>query len=495
YSAKSFIIHEGTIVLADASICVVAGYDYEYDWVVIPKSVVSIGVKDDYYYSPPKAIYYMGTQAQWQTVKNWELASSSTMYYYSEAYAEDGWRYVAGVPTTWLEDSTQYEEISKVVLMTSDGEEGEITVARGQEMQLATKIYPQNHEPITNVTYKVLEDESSVRDGKLLGILDESTGILKITYDKFRSYDQIKIIAVVDGVESNVLTFEMETVPVTSLQFIPNVTYIHARPGETLSLHASVNQDATDKGVSYTLDETGQKYATLTANAGTATLTITEDFNEWAEHINLIAIAEGGITAVQTIIILQEDFYLLLNGKIEDVYLYAGESMVLTAEDGEGNSIPLADVTVKIYDEEWNETEDFTIGENGRLIAREGFSVEKTAKYTIEAQYGEYFSYIFLELTTKPNADWIGINQEPSIVKAGTYIDLDIVLNQPDAAYVENLQIAWYNCGIVEVVDKDTIYILPTAQIGDSVIIPIIWTNAYGITSLMRYYTIRVEAN
>ena len=492
YSAKSFIIHEGTIVLADASICVVEGYGYEYDWVVIPTSVISIGEKDDYYYSPPKAIYYMGTQAQWSNVKNIEVVSSSTMYYYSQTYAENGWRYVNGVPTTWLEDGTQYEEISKVVLMTSDGESGKVIVTGGQEIQLVAKIYPDFYQSITDVTYKVLEDESSVRDGKLIGILDESTGVLKITYDRFRAYNQIKIVAIADGVESNVLTFEMETVPVTSLQFVPNVTYVYARPGETLRLHANVNQDATDMGVSYTLDEAGQKYATLTANAGTATLVIADEIPDFAEHINLIARAEGGITAEQTIIIMQVDFYLLLNGELEDVYLYADESMVLTAEDGDGNAISLANVSLTIYDESWNETDDLTVGANGGIIFKEGFSVEKTAKYVFEAQYGENFSYIFLEVMIRPSDVFVGVAHPK--VKAGAYIDLNIIADPFPYIEQKEVYIAWYNYGLVEVVDRDTIYVLPTAQIGDSVIIYIEWKNAYGTTSLMRYYTITVQS-
>ena len=492
YSAKTFIIHEGTLVLADASICVVEGYGYEYDWVVIPKSVISIGEKDDYYYSPPKALYYMGTQAEWSNVKNIEVVSSSTMYYYSQTYAENGWRYVNGVPTTWLEDGTQYEKISKVVLMTSDGVSGKVIVTGGQEIQLIAKIYPDFYQSITDVTYKVLEDESSVRDGKLIGILDEDTGVLKITYDNGRAYSQIKIVAVVDGVESNVLTFEMESVATTSIRFIPEVTYLYARPGETLALQAKVNEDATDKLVSYSFyKET--PYATMTTNAGVATITFAKDFDDWAEHIYVIAHASNGITAEQTIILLKEEYHLLLNNQIEDVYLYADTEMTLTIEDGEGNSIPLSDATIKIYDEDWNETDDFTIDENGKLIPKDGFYLDKTTVYTIEALFGEseeFFSYVWLYLTPLPLE--VNLKFTPNEISAGEYIDVTFTprSNYPSATF-ENFQIVILD-GDAEVVDKDTIYILPTAVKGDTILVCARWTDEYGRVKEYHYYTLTV---
>ncbi len=492
YSAKSFIIREGTVLLEDASIFVVSGYNYEYDWVVIPKSVVSIGGADDYYTSPPKAIYYVGTQEEWQKVKNHQLVADSATYYYSEVYAENGWRYVQGVPTTWLEDGTQYEEVAKVLLETSDGKEGTIAVTRGQEIQLITKIYPENHVPVTNVTYKILEDESTAIDGKFLGILDASTGFLKITYDLHRAYSKIKVVAIVDGIESNALTFQMERVDATSIRFIPEVTYLYARPGETLTLQAKVNEDATDKGVWYSFYEESP-YVTMTANAGIATLTVSKDFDDWAEHIYVIAHGSNGVTAEQTIIILKEEYHLLLNNQIEDVYLYADTEMTLTVEDGEGNSVPLSEATIKIYDKDFKETDDFTIDENGKLIPKDGFYLDKTKEYVIEALFGEseeFFSYVWLYLTPSPLE--VNLKLTPNRIVAGEYIDFEFVArsNYPSTKF-ENFQIVVD--GDAEVVDENTMYVLPTAVKGSTILVRARWTDEYGRVKEYHYYTLTVE--
>lgn len=493
YSAKSFIIREGTVLLENASIFVVPGYNYEYDWVVIPKSVVSIGEADDYYISAPKAIYYVGTQEEWQKMKNYQLVADSTMYYYSEVYAENGWRYVKGVPTTWLEDGTQYEEVAKVLLETSDGEEGIIGVTRGQEIQLVTKIYPENHVPVTNVTYKILEEESTKINGKFLGILDASTGFLKITYDLNRGYCRLKVVAIVDGIESNVLTFQMERVEVTSIRFIPEVTYLYARPGETLTLQAKVNEDAANQGVWYSFREESP-YASMVVNGGAVQLTISEDFNDWAEHIYVIAHASNGITAEQTIIILKEEYHLLLNNQIEDVYLYADTEMTLTIEDGEGNSIPLSDATIKIYDEDFKETDDFTIDANGKLIPKDGFYLDKTTVYTIEALFGEseeFFSYVWLYVSPSPLEVTLKIT--PNRVAAGEYIDFEfVVISNYPATKFENFQIVILG-GNAEVVDENTIYVLPTALKGGTISVRARWTDEYGRTIDYHYYILTVE--
>ena len=489
YSATSFIVRDGTVLLENGSIYRASGFEYE--WAVIPSSVKSLGRSSSYYSNAPKVIYYGGTQSQWLSVKYNELAANSQLYYYSQTYKENGWRYVNGEPTTWLEDSTQYEEISKVVLMTSDGVSGKIIVTRGQEIQLTAKIYPDFYQSTANVVYKVLEDQSTVKDGKLIGILDEDTGVLKITYDNGRAYSRIKIVAIADGMESNVLTFEMESVATTSIRFIPEVTYLYARPGETLTLRAKVNEDATEKWVSYSFSKE-TPYATMTANAGVATITFAKDFDDWAEHIYVIAQGANGVTAVQTIILLKEEYHLLLNNQIEDVYLYADESMVLTAEDGEGNAISLADITLKIYDEYWNETDDLTVGANGELIFKEGVieNLTENTKYIFESSYGDGFSCIFLEVMIKPSKIFVGVAQQT--VKVGDYIDLNIIA-QPIYEMSKSARIKWSSYGIVEVVDRDTLYVLPTAKVGDSVTIYVEWTDAYGTTSLMRYYTINIE--
>lgn len=493
YSAKSFIIREGTVLLENASIFVVPGYNYEYDWVVIPKSVVSIGEADDYYISAPKAIYYVGTQEEWQKVKNYQLVADSTMYYYSEVYAENGWRYVKGVPTTWLEDGTQYEEVAKVLLETLEGEEGNIVVRHGQEIQLVTKLYPENHVPVTNVTYKILEEESTKINGKFMGILDASTGFLKITYDFDKAYGKLRVIAVVDGIESNYLTFIMETVKATSIRFIPDVPYLYARPGETLTLQAKVNEDATNKGIWYSFREESP-YVTMTVNAGVAKLTVSEDFDGWAEHIYVIAHSLSGITAEQTIIILKEEYHLLLNNQREDVYLYADTEMTLTVEDGEGNSIPLSDATIKIYDEDWNETDDFTIDANGKLIPKDGFYLDKTTVYTIEALFGEseeFFSYVWLYVTPSPLEVTLKIT--PNRVVAGEYIDFEfVVISNYPATKFENFQIVILG-GNAEVVDENTIYVLPTALKGGTISVRARWTDEYGRTIDYHYYILTVE--
>lgn len=494
YSAKSFIIREGTVLLEDASIFVVPGYNYEYDWVVIPKSVVSIGEKDDYYTSAPKAIYYVGTQEEWQAVKNHQIASASTMYYYSEVYAENGWRYVKGVPTTWLEDGTQYDEVAKVWLETSDGEEGTIVVTRGQEIQLVTKIYPENHVPVTNVTYKILEEESSKINGKFLGVLDASTGFLKITYDLNRAYSKLKVVAVADGIESNVLTFQMERVDATSIRFIPEVTYLYARPGETLTLQAKVNEDAMDRGVWYSFREESP-YATMTVTAGVAILTISKDFDDWAEHIYVIAHGANGVTAEQTIIILKEEYHLLLNNQIEDVYLYADTDMTLTIEDGDGNPVPLSNATIKIYDKDFKETDDFTIDANGKLVPKEGFYLDKTTVYTIEAFFGgseEFLSYVWLYVTPSPLE--VNLNYTPNRIEAGAYIDFEFVArsNYP-ATKFDGFQIVILD-GDAEVVDGNTIYILPTAEKGSCIMVASKWTDEYGRVKEYHYYTLTVGA-
>lgn len=492
YSAKSFIIREGTVLLADASIFETPGNDDEYDWVVIPKSVVSIGGVDDYYTSPPKAIYYVGTQEEWQKVKNYQLVADSTMYYYSEVYAENGWRYVKGVPTTWLEDGTQYEEVAKILLETSEGEEGIIGVTRGQEIQLVTKIYPENHVPVTNVTYKILEEESTKINGKFLGILDASTGFLKITYDLNRGYCRLKVVAIVDGIESNVLIFQMERVEVTSIRFIPEVTYLYARPGETLTLQAKVNEDATDRGVWYSFRKESS-YASMVVNGGAVQLTVSEDFDDWAEHIYVIAHASNGITATQTIIILKEEYHLLLNNQIEDVYLYADTEMALTLEDGEGNSIPLSDATINIYDKNWQKTDDFTIDANGKLIPKDGFYLDKTKEYVIEAFLGEteeFFSYVWLYVTPSPLE--VNLKHTPNRVVAGEYIDFEFVArsNYP-ATKFENFQIVVN--GDAEVVDENTMYVLPTAVKGSTISVRARWTDEYGRVIDYRFYIVTVE--
>lgn len=103
YSYESIVIQEGTTLLSDHSIWRAKGDEAE--WMVLPKSIRSIGSpRTTGSYASPKAIYYVGSETEWGKVEHIELLKDSTVYFYSETYAENGWRYVDGVPTAWKVD-------------------------------------------------------------------------------------------------------------------------------------------------------------------------------------------------------------------------------------------------------------------------------------------------------------------------------------------------------------------------------------------------------
>ena len=271
-------------------------------------------------------------------------------------------------------------------------------------------------------------------------------------------------------------------------------TAVEARPGETLTLQAKVNEDAMDRGVWYSFREESP-YATMTVTAGVAILTISKDFDDWAEHIYVIAHGANGVTAEQTIIILKEEYHLLLNNQIEDVYLYADTDMTLTIEDGDGNPVPLSNATIKIYDKDFKETDDFTIDANGKLVPKEGFYLDKTTVYTIEAFFGgseEFLSYVWLYVTPSPLE--VNLNYTPNRIEAGAYIDFEFVArsNYP-ATKFDGFQIVILD-GDAEVVDGNTIYILPTAEKGSCIMVASKWTDEYGRVKEYHYYTLTVGA-
>ena len=96
---------------------------------------------------------------------------------------------------------------------------------KGQEIQLSVQIQPSNA-TYDSIEYKIVEAESSKRGGEYIGELDGYTGLLKIAYNGIYP-DTIMVVAVVDGQESNALTFTLEKIAVTSIEFVPNQTYLY----------------------------------------------------------------------------------------------------------------------------------------------------------------------------------------------------------------------------------------------------------------------------
>ena len=108
----------------------------------------------------------------------------------------------------------------------------------------------------------------------------------------------------------------------------------------------------------------------------------------------------------------------------------------------------------------------------------------------LSAEYVQYFSYVWLYLTPSPLE--VNLKFTPNEISAGEYIDVTFTprSNYPSATF-ENFQIVILD-GDAEVVDKDTIYILPTAVKGDTILVCARWTDEYGRVKEYHYYTLTV---
>lgn len=377
--------------------------------------------------------------------------------------------------------------ISNILLQSSNGSETIQNVQKGQEIQHSVIVSPMNA-TYNNVKYKIDESNSTVNNGKYIAGLDEYTGLLKINY--FGVYpNKITVVAEVDGVESNRITYVLNKINVTSINFIPNVTYLYARPGESVQLNAVVNEDASIQTVDY-LITSGSEYVTL--NNGL--LTVDNEVDDGAVHIEILAksVDNPNVSAEITFIVLNEDFQVFVNGKMEDVYVLSSEELLVSAINNEGTYIDLNEISFSIYDENWELTEDIWI-ENGRIVFSDDFYFENSEyNFILECTYDDYFSYIFLYITTAPSI--INLNSVlPETAYAGNEISFNMTVYPSHTAFQENLQIEILS-GSAQILDFDSIYINVDAVPNSEIKVRAKWSDDKGHSVYSNIVTLYVRS-
>lgn len=376
--------------------------------------------------------------------------------------------------------------ISNILLQSSIGVGSLLNVQRGQEIQHSIVVSPFNATYDT-IRYKIVESESTVKNDKHIAELDEYTGLLKVNY--LGSYpNQVTVVAEVNGVESNRITYILNKIDVTSISFVPNVTYLYARPGETVQLNAVVNEDASIRTVDY-LITSGSEYVTL--NNGL--LMVDEGFDDGAAHIEILAKSTDNpnVSAEITLIILNEDFQVFVNGKMEDVYVLSSEELVVSAINDTGNYIDLDEISISIYDENWDITNDVWI-ENDRIVFANDFYFDNGEyKFILECMYEDNFSYIFLNVTMAPSI--INLHPvAPETAYAGNEISFTMTAYPSYIAFEESLQIEILS-GSAQILDYDSLYINVDAVPNSEIKVRAKWSDDKGHSAYSNVVTLIVR--
>ncbi|MCD7729784.1 MAG: leucine-rich repeat domain-containing protein, partial [Clostridia bacterium] len=108
-ASKNIYIFITAVIFEKDSICTtIKGNAFQYltylEYIVLPSSVKSIGLSAFGSCSALKAIYYYGTETQWDSItisSSNSAINSSQIYYYSSDYAENCWHYENGLPELW----------------------------------------------------------------------------------------------------------------------------------------------------------------------------------------------------------------------------------------------------------------------------------------------------------------------------------------------------------------------------------------------------------
>ena len=387
-----------------------------------------------------------------------------------------------GVLSEVLEYTVSSVPVTGIVLSVDTSE---TTVQKGQEIQLSVQIQPSNATYDT-IEYKIVEEESSKRGGEYIGELDGYTGLLKITYNGIYP-DKITVAAVVDGQASNVITFTLEKTAVTSIEFVPNQTYLYVELGDVITLNARVNQDASVQDVTYTLDF-GEEYASLEGNI----LTIFDKEQEFYGRIRVTArsVDDPDVSAIILILIMNNPFQIYLNGEAEFAYPLSTDEMVLTAEYM-GEPVSLDEIEFELYDEFYEETSDLYI-EGDQLFIKEGALDTGVTLYLLECYYGDEFSTIEINVILAMK-NIIVLSEDIDNTYAGNEVSFRFYRNPDFAGYQDrvHLEIA---SGDATVVDADTIYILPSAVPGTEIVLRPVWEDDHGHVVYGEDKTITVKS-
>lgn len=374
----------------------------------------------------------------------------------------------AGVLSEVLEFTVSSVPVTSIVL---SADTSETTVQKGQEIQLLVQIQPSNATYDT-IEYKIVEAESSKRGGKYIGELDGYTGLLKIAYNGIYP-DKITVVAVVDGQESNALTFTLEKTAVTSIEFVPNQTYLYVELGAIITLNAQVNQDASVQDVTYTLDF-GEESGSLNGNI----LTITEEEKEIYPQIRITArsVDNPDVSVMIFINVIDSPFQIYLNGEAEFAYPLSTDEMILTAEYM-GEPVSLNEIEFEFYDEYYMETEDLSI-EGNQLVLQDWLYNQGTLLYYIDCYYGSEYSTIELHLIRSVE-NIIALPVDAENIKAGDEVKFNVYLFPQNVDYQDRVRLEIVS-GSATVIDEETIYILPSAIPGSEVTVRAYWEDDQG---------------
>ena len=373
-----------------------------------------------------------------------------------------------GVLSDVLEFTVASVPVTSIVL---SAETSETVVQKGQEIQLSAQIQPSNA-TYNNVEYKIVDAQSSKRGGEYIGELDEYTGLLKIAYNGIYP-DKIAVVAVVDGQESNTLTFTLEKIAVTSIEFVPNRTYLYVELGSVITLNAQVNQDASVQDVTYTLDF-GEETGSLSGNI----LTITSEEREYYNQIRITASSadDPEISAMIFVMVIDSPFQIYLNGEAEFAYPFSTDDMVLTAEYM-GEPIPSDELRFEFYDKDYIETDDLSI-EGDRLILEDWKYNQGTLLYFIDCYYGSEYSTIELHLI-RPVNNIIALPVDAENIRAGDEVKFNVSLFPQNVEYQDRVCLEIVS-GEATVVDEETIYISSSAIPGSEVTVRAYWEDDQG---------------
>ena len=373
-----------------------------------------------------------------------------------------------GVLSEVLEFTVSSVPVTGIVL---SADTSETTVQKGQEIQLSVQIRPTNA-TYNTIEYKIVEEESSKRGGEYIGELDGDTGLLKIAYNGIYP-DKITVVAVVDGQASNVITFTLEKTAVTSIEFVPNQTYLYVELGDVITLNAQVNKDASVQDVTYTLDF-GEETGSLNGNI----LTITEEEKEIYPQIRITARSadDPDVSAMIFINVIDSPFRIYLNGEAEFAYPLSTDEMVLTAEYM-GEPVSLDEIEFEFYDEYYMETEDLSIEEN-ELVLQDWLYNQGTLLYYIDCYYGNEYSTIELHLIRSVE-NIIALPVDAENIKAGDEVKFNVYLFPQNVGYQDRVCLEIVS-GTATVVDAETIYILPSAIPGSEVTARAYWEDDHG---------------
>lgn len=376
-------------------------------------------------------------------------------------------------------------EPTQLTLSSDSGTESVQIVQKGQVIQHSVVVSPGNAS--SEVFYKIVPEESTLQDGKYMGEVDSNTGELKINYSGDYP-DTLTIAAYSGNIKSNYITYIFEKTNVTSIEFVPNVLNIYVRPGDVVKLQAKVNADASIKTINY-LFRYGEEYGTLDND----TLTIHANFSGGRAQIGITAVPVDNpdLFADININIVKEDFQVLLNGMMEEVYVTSTDILLLSAVNKNGNDIPLNEIVFYLYDEDWVETEDIYVL-NGQIIFADDVSfTEAELNYVIECIYDNNFSYIFLNITWAPNSVYVRL-KDSEFVCAGNEVSFDLIANPSYGNFTNDLHVEILS-GEASVVDKDTIYIAPNAQVGSEIVIVGKWIDEKGHAVISNPLSITVK--